>query len=336
MNRIRIGGFRAGMWVIMLAGVAFFAAQNSGRIFSWGSAEADRLAGIVFAVLTTWAVYLLGSETSVRTTGGSRDVLPRMGFIAAAFLLGNTAFLDAGRSGGAMLTLGWIMVETLAFAASGMVRDAKFRLPLEIVLLAACAFLPGVTGFPGYTGISPVEGWATALLGGAAALLYLAGMGRHRFDLRMPVIIAWGVVNLVFVPGGILGILPPSAVLAAWLVENPDHRRGAVRICGAGVVLALRLVPVLLAAVWLVMTFTRPSGIEIPLLLPMILYGVLILCDWGAMKKFKAGDRRAVAVAVLAASVVTWMLLMVEPVRLQEEMSIRRVRASAETAHPGE
>ena len=132
--------------------------------------------------------------------------------------------------------------------------------------------------------------------------------------------------------------MPQAEVLAAWLVENPDHRRGAVRIAGAGVVLALRLIPVLLAAVWLVMSFTRPAGIEIPLLLPMIIYGVLILCDWGAMKKFKFADRRAVATAVLAASVVAWMLLMVEPVRLQEEMSIRHGQARTETENrvPGD
>ena len=145
----------------------------------------------------------------------------------------------------------------------------------------------------------------------------------------MPGVIAWGVLNAVFFPGGVIGVLPQAALLAAWLIENPDHRRGMTRIAGGGVLLALQAVPALLVLIWLYSAYAKPEDARVPMLLPMIIFGILILCSWVAVKKFKYTDRRAVIAIAFSAAVATWVLLLVEPLRLQEVNKINDLYENA-------
>lgn len=318
MNTIKISNFRIGLWVIMLAGVVFFAAQ---QFPGWNSEGVSKIAGIVFAAVTVWGVFLTGAMQN-----------RRMGIIAAAFMLGNTAFIDAGRSAftaaGAEYVLGWIMVETLCFLALGFIRNVKVYAAALALFIIGCAAIPFCVEIPAPVMDLRVEGWATVVLGAFAAVVFIAGCGKKRFDLQMPGIAAWGLVNGVFFHAGIIGILPPAALFTAWLIENPEHRRGFVRIAGNGILLGLQCIPLLLVAMWLYMSYSQPEDVKIPMLLPMIIFGILIVCDWMAVRKFKYADRRVVIAIAFAASVVTWCLLLVEPLRVQELNSIRQLEES--------
>lgn len=325
LNTIKISRFRAGLWVLLLAGVVIFAAQQFSQFSNWDAAGVGKLANMIFAVLTVWAVYLTGAFYSMR-----------MGVIAAALTLGNTAFLDAGRAvfgnNGAEFTMGWIMVETLCFFAIGFCRQRKIYAAVLTVFLLLCAGIPLLTGFAGFDAVSPVEGWATVILGCVAAVVFLAGLWRSNSNIQMPGVIAWGVINAVFFPGGVIGVLPQAALLAAWLMENPEHRRGAARIIGSGVLMAMQAVPALLVLIWLYTAYAKPEDVQVPMLLPMIIYGILILCSWMAVRKFKYADRRAVIAIAFAASVATWVLLLVEPLRLQELNNIEKITGITETS----
>ncbi len=305
----KIGKFRAGLWVFILAAALLMAALYKIPGVYRSNALLECLPSIAAGLLTVMGVYVVGAMAGIR-----------VGIIAAALLLGNFAFLETGRSVSTNPDFFVLALQCWLFFGVMLLRRTRlwpFGLAVMLTLsMAAFASWP-------YEATPVVWHWRgiiTGVFGFLGAWCFLLRLLKRRTE-DLPIwlgAILWGIFNLIVARNPLVMTLAPAALLGSWLLSNCAHTRG-IKIISDGILLALRLAPVFMIGLWVFSWWgTRDNGIEIPMLLPLITLAVMAVVSLWAVRSLKYVDRRVIIVICAACCVAVWQLMLVEPVRLQQ------------------
>ncbi len=326
---LRIGKFRAGVWVLLLTATVLMAALYKMKTPSGENVLWAHLPGILAGLAAVIAVYFCAARVTVRA-----------GVIAAALLAGNFAFLEAARGGMMAPELGLLAMQCWLFWLCRRVASHSWlRLGIALGFLFALSFAATRHPLLAERPVFPTDwrGSITSAIGGTGALLWLAGIRKNFCSKEAALwggVLLWGGFNLIALPDKLVMTLPAAALFGGWLLDNCDHRRVA-RLVGGGVLLALRLLPVLILGLWLFTWYAaQDRDLAVPLRLPLIILAVLVLVDWLALRYFKFTDRRLMVVVIAAGAIALWQIMLVEPMRMQQGRSVIPLHLDAPASQP--
>jgi 4-amino-4-deoxy-L-arabinose transferase-like glycosyltransferase len=156
----------------------------------------------------------------------------------------------------------------------------------------------------------------------SAAILVLLILRRkkHGNVIKIALPLCWlGIA--VLLPNR-LHLIAPLALITSWLLNFPWHTRWLIRLrrCFFRIVGLAPLVALLVLCYFYVTL--KDSGVNMPLLIPAMVFGVFALAALNIRKGIKAHDRNLLLLAILGLTIAIVQLMIIEPLEQHEAMAM--------------